>query len=175
MDKNAKHIVLTGLSGAGKSTVGSRLAERLEFDFCDLDLAISERAEMSIPEIFAQHGESLFRSMERELMLTLLASDKLTVIATGAGALVDVTNRSRALKAACVVWLQVSPEQAAQRLMEHDDRPLLAHTDVKGRLEEMLTSRRSAYAESHIVVDTDNKSWDDVVGYLASKCQGASV
>ena len=163
----AKHIVLTGLSGAGKSAVGSRLANRLQCDFCDLDLAISERAEMSIPEIFENAGEVQFRVMERELLLALLASERQTVVATGAGALVDTTNRKRALMAAHVVWLQVTPTNAAKRLAGHNDRPLLSRGDVEGRLQSMLEAREHAYAASHLVVDTNNQTSEWVAETLA--------
>jgi shikimate kinase len=168
----SKHILLTGLSGAGKSSVGVRLAELLEVDYCDLDLAIAERAEMSIPEIFENFGEAQFRAMERELLLAILAGSGATVVATGAGALADASNRNRALSCALVVWLQVTPKNAAIRLQSHDDRPLLSVEDAEATLQSMLALRQSAYEESHLTVDTNERTTEWVAQTLANAVGG---
>ena len=155
------NIVLVGLMGAGKSTVGRLLAERLGFSFLDLDREIEQSAGRTIPEIFAQEGEDGFRAHERAAIASLSDCSGL-IIATGGGAVVDRDNRARLQRLGPVFWLDVSPDVAAQRTAAGGGRPLLSgEPDPVARLQSLLEARRRAYADGAIRIDADRPA--DVV------------
>lgn len=161
----AKTLVLTGLSGAGKSEVAAHIARLAEVPHVDLDETIVRRAEMSIDLIFEKLGEANFRRLEAECLADALAGP-ISVVATGAGALVDDSSRRLALDKGLVVWLQVSPEVAAERVARSETRPLLAGRSEPPveRLRALLGARRAAYAESHHSVETDERTPAEVAG-----------
>ena len=147
--------MLVGLSGAGKSSVGRHLAQRLGWPLVDLDDEIARRAGMSVELIFDKLGEALFRRMEAAALSDALAAPP-QVIATGGGAVVNRASRAAVLEKSTVVWLQVSPERSAERCARSEVRPLLADDPVR-QLERLLEERRALYAEAHVAVDTDGK------------------
>ncbi len=147
------HVLLTGLSGSGKSTVGRLLARRLRRPFVDTDAEIVRRAAKPIDVIFEEDGEDRFRELETEALCEALESEW-AVIATGGGALVSDANRQRALQAAIVVWLDVSVETAAARVTTSERRPLVSPDPVAG-LQRLLDERRDLYAKAHHRVSAD--------------------
>lgn len=154
-------ILLVGLSGSGKSTVGPIVARELGAPFVDLDAVIETRAGRSIAQIFDEKGERAFRAMEAGLGVEVLGGTP-AVVATGGGFLEDQDSRRRALSQAWAVYLDTSPAVAASRLEGTRDRPLLKGQDAAHRLGEMLARREAAYLEAQCRVTTDGKSADEV-------------
>ena len=157
-------IVLVGAPGAGKSTVGALLAERLGTEFIDADAVIEERAGKSIAEIFADDGEAAFRQLEEETTAALLRRPG-GVLALGGGAVLSAATR-RALQGHRVVWLRVGVPAALHRVGLDSARPLLLG-NVRGRLIKLLGERRPLYDEvAGARVDTDDVSPEDVAELL---------
>lgn len=156
-------IVLVGLMGAGKSTVGRRLAKRLGLDFVDSDSAIEDAAGgASTAEVFERFGEREFRDGERRLVARLV-DGKARVIATGGGAFVDPATRRLLNERAITVWLDAPVEVLAERTGRRDTRPLLRDGDRSATLARLAEERRSSYAEAHIHVTSGTASHGDVV------------
>jgi 3-dehydroquinate synthase len=150
----AVHIVLVGLSGSGKSTVGRLLARQLGRPFIDTDDALVRRAGRSIPQIFASDGEEHFRTLEADEVRRALAGPP-AVVSLGGGALLHPATRIRCVQQ-YLVWLDVAPTALARRVAPRGDvrsRPLLAGHDPVSRLTELLTQRRSFYAQAHLRLD----------------------
>ena len=156
-----RHIVLVGLPGAGKTTVGRLVAQRLGAPFVDLDQLIESREGNSVSAIFAEQGEAAFRAVERAVGEELLAGAP-TVIAPGGGFFLDAGTRRRTLDVACAVYLETSPRIAAERLAGQSDRPLLEGGDMARRIGELLSQREAAYLEAPCRVTTDGRSAKDV-------------
>ena len=144
-------IVLVGLMGVGKSTVGRRLATRLKLPFVDADHAIEEAAGMSIPDIFEQFGEPYFRDGERRVIARLM-DGRPKVIATGGGAFVNDETRALILEQATAIWLHADTDTLAERVRRRDTRPLLRGKDARTVLAELATARTPHYAQAHIHV-----------------------
>jgi shikimate kinase len=157
-----QHLVLVGLMGAGKTTVGRRCAQLLERDFVDTDDVVVRLAGMPVPEFFAANGEPAFRALERQAVADACASPAPLVIACGGGSVVDADNRRRLAGAGFVVWLRAPVTVLTERVGEGADRPLLAG-DPRGNLTRLLALREPAYeAVADAVVDTEGRGIDDV-------------
>jgi shikimate kinase len=144
-----RSIVLVGLMGAGKSTVGRRLARRLGLAFVDSDEEIERAADQEVQEIFDRFGEAGFRDGERRVMRRLIDGPP-KVIATGGGAFVDPETRALILERCIAVWLQADPETLAERVSRRPHRPLLAGGDPLPRLRELAAARNPLYAEAQV-------------------------
>lgn len=156
--------VIIGAPGAGKTTVGRRLAEALDVTFCDTDQVISHAAGKSIPDIFVEDGEQEFRRRERLAVVEALGTEE-GVVSLGGGAVTDASIRE-ALEDHRVIWLRVSVSQAAARVGLTGARPLLMG-NVRGRLVTLLEERTPLYEEvADIVIDTDGRSVEDIVDDL---------
>lgn len=155
-------IVLVGLMGAGKSTVGRRLARRLGLPFVDSDDAIEDAAGFSAAEVFERYGEADFRDGERRLVARLIDGD-VRVIATGGGAYVDPRTRKLLNERAITVWLDAPVDILADRTGRRDTRPLLRNGDRKCTLERLSEERGPAYSEAHIRVRSGDGAHKDVV------------
>ena len=174
-------IVLVGLMGVGKSTVGRRLAKRLGLPFVDSDSEIEGAAGLSAAEVYERYGEKDFRDGERRLVARLIEGE-VRVIATGGGAYVDPTTRELLNERAITIWLDAPIEVLAERTSRRDTRPLLRTDDPKQTLERLSHERRPSYAEAHIHVRSGDGAHRDVVDsilralddYLASGA-GAGV
>ena len=159
----ARHLVLVGMMGAGKSTVGRRCAQRLQRAFVDTDEVIETIAGASVAEVFARDGEPAFRELERTAVADACASPVPAVIAVGGGAVLDPENRRRLRAAGLVVWLCAPVDELARRVGDTASRPLLAG-DAEGALRRLDALRRPAYeAAAHATVDTGEASVDAVV------------
>jgi shikimate kinase len=155
-------VVLVGLMGVGKSTVGRRLAKRLALPFVDSDSEIEDAAGYSAAEIFERYGEQDFRDGERRLVARLIEG-AVRVIATGGGAYVDGRTRQLLNERAITVWLDAPVDVLAQRTARRDTRPLLKNGDPKGTLERLAEERRPSYQEAHIHVKSGDGAHRDVV------------
>ena len=159
-------IVLIGLSGSGKSTIGPLLAERLGLPHLDVDLVLEQREGRTIREIFDTDGEPYFRALEREITIELL--DAPGVLSLGGGA--PMTRAiADALDGHPVIWLRVEPESSALRIGHDEGRPLLAGQDAVIRLRKMLSERAPTYARlASLTVDTDHTSVESLVDAIAT-------
>lgn len=159
---NREPIVLVGLMGVGKSTVGKRLAQRLGLPFVDADNAIEEAAGMSITDIFAQFGEPYFRDGERRVIQRLIDGTP-KVIATGGGAFVNDATRALILSDALSIWLDADIDVLVDRVRRRDTRPLLRDKDPATVLRELAAVRNPLYAQAHIRVPSNNAPHDTTV------------
>jgi shikimate kinase len=161
------HLVLVGLPGSGKSTVGAVLAERLDRGFLDFDVEITRREGMTVPEIFAQRGEAHFRGLERAITEECRLLGGL-VLAPGGGWVAQPENIALVRPPARLIYLRASPETAAARLgAAIAGRPLLNRPDPRGELGRLLTARQAAYESSDLVVNVDRVDVQRVVEKIA--------
>ena len=144
-----RSLILVGMMGAGKSSVGRRLADRLGFPFVDTDRAIEDAARMSVAEIFCALGEARFRKAEARLVARILATPR-QVVALGGGAFVDPDTRRIARAAGLTLWLDVEVELLAERVRRRNTRPLLVNVDLETTLQALLRARRPAYSEADL-------------------------
>ncbi len=144
-------LVLVGMMGAGKTTVGRRVASRLERRFCDSDEEIEKAAQMTIPEIFDQRGEPEFRAGETRVIARLLKEGDL-VLATGGGAFVNPETRALVKSEAISVWLKADAGILFQRVSRRANRPLLKTPNPRATLEKLITERYPLYAEADVTV-----------------------
>ncbi len=144
-------VVLVGLMGVGKSTVGRKLASLLGRDFVDADEAIVEAAKRSIPEIFESFGEAYFRDGERRVIARLIDEGH-GVIATGGGAFIDPATRAQVLARGIAVWIDCDVDTLVERTARRNNRPLLKNGDPKEILTRLARERAPFYAEAHIRV-----------------------
>lgn len=144
-------VVLVGMMGVGKSSVGRKLAAALNMPFVDADEEIESAAQMSIPDIFARFGEAHFRDGERRVIQRLVNGER-KVIATGGGAFVNPETRALILHDAIAVWLDSDVETLLERVGRKDNRPLLRQGDPREILTRLRDERRSAYEQAPIHV-----------------------
>ncbi|HJT42042.1 MAG TPA: shikimate kinase [Rhizomicrobium sp.] len=171
----SKTIALVGMMGAGKTSIGKRLAARLETPFADADHEIEAAAGMTVAEIFAKYGEPEFRRLERSVIARLL-HDKPLVLATGGGAYIDDTTRAAMKDYAFTIWLSAPIDILLGRVkkrQEHDQtRPLLANSDMRGTLERLLEVRRPYYALADMALESGDEPHavllDKIVAALAA-------
>lgn len=148
-------VVLVGLMGVGKTTVGRKLASLLHRDFVDADEAIVEAAQLSIPEIFEQFGEPYFRDGERRVIARLIEEGH-GVIATGGGAFVDPSTRALILDRAIAVWIDADIDTLVERTARRNTRPLLKNGNPREILTRLAAERAPFYAEAPIRVVSEN-------------------
>jgi shikimate kinase len=146
-----RSIVLVGMMGAGKSSIGRRLAARLGIPFADADAEIEEAAGMSVEDIFEAHGELSFRSGEARVIARLLENGP-QVLATGGGAFINPQTRARIHEKGISVWLKADMDVLARRLRRRSDRPLLKTGDPTATLTRLLAVREPIYREAHLAV-----------------------
>lgn len=146
-------IVLIGLMGAGKSTIGRNLADRLGLPFIDSDDEVVKAAGCTIEDIFEIYGETAFRDVEARVIQRLLEGGP-AVIATGGGAFMAAETRERIRANAVSVWLKADIDVLEQRTSNRNDRPLLKGGDTRAKLEQLIALRYPVYAEADIVVET---------------------
>lgn len=162
-DKRA--IVLVGLMGVGKSTVGRRLATRLGLPFVDADAEIERAADMSIPEIFARFGEAHFRDGERRVIARLIDGTR-RVVATGGGAFINPETRALILDKATAVWLDADIATLVERVSKRGGRPLLEGRDPSQVLAELAAARNPIYAQAPIRVESKAAPHDVTVNAI---------
>jgi shikimate kinase len=148
-------IALVGMMGVGKSSVGRRLASRLDVAFRDADSEIEAAAGCSINEIFDRYGEDAFRDGERKVLARLLGKEP-HVLATGGGAFIDDEIRA-GIKTTCVsVWLKAPLDLLVERVSRRNTRPMLRHGDLRENVARLLEAREPIYAEADLVVESED-------------------
>jgi shikimate kinase len=154
-------IVLVGMMGAGKTTVGRRLAARLGRHFIDSDEEVEKAAGMTIEDIFAAHGEADFRAGEVRVIARLL-KDRDLVLGTGGGAFMNGETRSLIKASAVSVWIKADFELLFQRVQRRSNRPLLKTPNPRKTLEELIEKRYPTYAEADVTVVSKDVPQDQV-------------
>ncbi|TCR67335.1 shikimate kinase [Bosea sp. BK604] len=139
-------VVLVGMMGSGKSSVGRHLATRLGLPFVDADTEIETAAGMTIPEIFAQRGESEFRDGERRVISRILTTRAPLVLATGGGAFMNAETRQRIAELGISIWLKAEVDVLMRRVRKRSNRPLLQTADPEATMRRMLAEREPIYA-----------------------------
>jgi shikimate kinase len=155
-------IVLVGLMGVGKSTVGRRLARRLDLPFVDSDSEIEEAVGLPWGELFERYGEEEYRDGERRLIARLI-DGQVRVIATGGGVFVDSGTRALLKERTITVWLDAPVDILAERTSRRDTRPLLKNGDRKSTLERIAKVERDACSEAHIHIKSGDGAHREVV------------
>lgn len=161
-------IVLVGLMGAGKSTIGRRLASELNWGFVDSDDEIIEAAGCNIADIFESYGEEMFRDLEYRVMTRLMDREK-TVIATGGGAWIQDNVRLLIKRKALSVWLDANLETLLERVAHRSHRPLLEAGDKKEILEKLMGERYPLYAKADLTVDSGLGNHEEVVQVMIER------
>jgi XRE family aerobic/anaerobic benzoate catabolism transcriptional regulator len=162
--RQREFIALLGVRGAGKSTVGRRLAATRGVDFVEVDQRIEEAAGLSLSEIFELHGEAYYRRLESEVLGRLVSDSRPAVIATG-GSIVNHQENYNLLKnRSCTVWLKARAQDHWNRVIEQgDERPMAQNPHAFAELSALLVAREPLYAAANFVVDTSGKTIDQVV------------
>lgn len=163
-------IVLVGLMGAGKTTVGRRLANRFGVPFVDADAEVEAAAGMTIPEIFAQHGEPHFREGERKVIARLLQENG-GVLATGGGAFMDPDTRAQIKRDGVSVWLRAEVALLLKRVGRRNNRPLLKQGDPAEIMTRLRDERYPVYAEADITVDSTDVPHEEIVDAIIAALQ----
>jgi XRE family aerobic/anaerobic benzoate catabolism transcriptional regulator len=165
----ARRLALIGLRGAGKSTLGRSLAERLGVRFVELDREVEREGRMELSDIFAIHGQEGFRRLERATLERLVREDTAAVIAAGGGIVAEPATFGLLLDTCVTVWLRASPEDHMQRVIEQGDtRPMRDNRRAMEDLRAILASRESLYARADFTVDTSGRSVAQVLDELAA-------
>ena len=158
-----RSIVLVGMMGVGKSTIGRRLSARLGLRFFDADVEIEvAHAGMTIPEIFTTHGEPYFRDGEARVIARLLEGGPI-VLATGGGAFMREETRSRIAARAISIWLKADPDVIMRRVRRRADRPLLQTADPEGTVTRLLTEREPIYGKADLTIASRDVPHDRIV------------
>lgn len=158
------NIVLTGFMGTGKTSVGKRLARRLGWQFVDIDSRIVASAKESVANIFAEHGEAVFRRLEERAIAKAIRGDK-QIIATGGGAFVDPENRRLLRATGPAICLTAQPKAILQRVGSNlASRPMLSGAaSPLARIQQLMAQREPAYAKADLTIDTSHLSVEEVV------------
>jgi len=157
-----RSIVLIGMMGAGKSTIGRRLAARLRLPFFDADIEIEAAAGMSIPDIFVAHGEPYFRDGEARVIARLLDGGP-SVLATGGGSFMREETRRRIAEKAVSIWLKADPDIILRRVKRRADRPLLQTADPAATVSRLLSEREPVYQHADVTIASRDVPHDRIV------------
>lgn len=170
-------VVLVGLMGAGKTSVGRRLADKLGLPFVDADHEIELAAGKAIPEIFADHGEDYFRDGEKKVIARLLENGA-QVLATGGGAYMNTETRDRIREHGVCVWLKADIDLLMKRVMKRDNRPLLKNGDPHAVMQNLIDLRYPVYAGADITVESRDAQHSHTVNeviYALAKWLGINL
>ena len=174
----SRSVVLVGMMGAGKSTIGRRLAGRLRLSFVDADTEIEAAADMSIAEIFATKGEPYFRSGEARVIARLLDGGP-SVLATGGGAFMREDTRSRIRDKAVSIWLRADADVILRRVKRRADRPLLQTADPAATIERFIEERHPIYQLADLTIESrevpHEKIVEECIAALHDHLRGAGL
>ncbi len=170
-----RHVALVGLRGAGKSTIGARVAAELGVGFVELDALVAREAGMSLATIFEVHGESWFHRAEKDALARLLAHERPAVISTGGSLVTHTTTWSMLRGRALTVWLKASADDHWNRVVaQGDGRPMRGRPEAMTELKTLLRERRPLYAMAEAAIDTTSMSLEDAVERVAQIARRAS-
>ena len=154
-DGRPRVIALLGLRGAGKTTIGRRLARRLRLAFVELDRQIEVRAGMRLAELFSLHGEEFYRRLEHDTLADLLAARRSMVLAAGGGLVTSPDTYALLLRHAVTVWLKAHPDDYWTRVMRQGDRrPMDQHPQARDALRQLISRRDPLYGRADVTIDT---------------------
>lgn len=166
---NKKNIILIGMMGAGKSTAGHLLDEKLhDFQYIDIDREIEKSVQKNITEIFEQHGEAYFRQIEHETVKKY-SNYHNQVISTGGGVVENPENLELLRKNGVIFYLNAAPEELYERVKKTNDRPLLKHENPKHRLKELVLKREPFYKLADFEINTEKKDLLQIVEEILAK------
>lgn len=148
-------VALVGMMGAGKTSLGRRLAARLDVPFRDADVEIVQAAGCSIPEIFSRYGEAAFRDCERKVLDRVLR-EPAHILATGGGAFMNPETRARIAENAVSLWIKAPLDILWERVSRKDDRPLLKSGDPRATLAKLLAEREPVYALADLAIESED-------------------
>jgi XRE family aerobic/anaerobic benzoate catabolism transcriptional regulator len=158
-EPRAKPIALLGLRGAGKSTLGEKLAQALEVPFIELDREVEKEAGANLGEVFAMYGQDAYRRFERRALERVLDEHERAVIATGGSLVTDKANYELLLQRCRCVWLSAAPEEHMQRVIAQGDmRPFKGRSAALDEIRTLLADRDRLYSRAHATVDTSGKT-----------------
>ena len=152
-----KNLVLTGMMGVGKSTIGQLLSKKFNIQFEDIDKIIERKLSLSIKEIFETKGEKFFREIEEKVSIELLQKKRI-IIALGGGAFLNNLIRKNLKKFSISIWLNLSPKYIFQRIKKNKRRPLLNHTNSEKDVEEIYKKRKAIYSLADFRINCDLKA-----------------
>ena len=161
----SRSLVMVGLMGCGKTSIGRRLAGVLELPFVDADEEIERAEGMSIAEIFAAHGEAYFRDGEKRVIARLLSGGP-QVLATGGGAFMSEETRANISASGLSVWLRAELPVLMRRVLKRDHRPLLKAADPEAVMRELMEKRYPVYAEADVVVESRDVPHEQIVAEI---------
>jgi len=164
-------VVLVGLMGAGKTSVGRKLAEKLDMAFVDADEEIVKAAACSIDNIFELYGEKAFRDVEEKVISRLLEEGP-QVMATGGGAFMNPKTRALIAAASVSVWLRAELDVLVRRTRRRGSRPLLKNKDPRATLKKLIDERYPVYAKADIIVDSKDDGVDVMARFIADALDG---
>ena len=162
---NGRSIVLVGIMGVGKSTIGKRMSQYLDIPFIDADKEIEKAAGMSIEDIFDQFGEDAFRSGEKKVIKRLMGEGQ-KILATGGGAFMNEEIRADIAEGGVSVWLDADLEILMKRVQRRSDRPLLKEEDPEAIMKKLLDERNPIYALADVKIESRTVSRDVIAGEL---------
>jgi shikimate kinase len=165
------HYLLVGMMGAGKTTTGRRLAERLDWAYVDSDAQVEAMTGRGVAQLFAEEGEAFFRAAETQVLEEALASDRPQVVSVAGGAVLEAPNRELIVRSGTVVWLRARPDTLAARIGDGLGRPLLGD-DPPAAIIRLDAVRRPLYESvAAMIVDVDERSPDEVVDVILAARQ----
>ena len=163
-------VALLGLRGAGKTTIGRKLAKRRRVPFVELDRRIEQAADLSLGELFSLHGEDYYRRLEREVLQDVLGGGSSMVLATGGGLVASPDTFAMLRRSATTVWLRASPEDHWNRVVRQGDRrPMADHPQAMADLRSLLTKREPLYALADHTVETSGAAVDRIVDLIEQR------
>lgn len=172
--KRKTNLILVGMMGSGKTTVGRLVADRLGWDLIDTDQLIVDRTGASIPALFQEKGEAFFRRLEKEVLLELKARKRM-VVATGGGTVLDGENRRLLQETGLVIYLKTAPTVLAARVGHGEGRPLLMGRDPVQVLTALLEERETFYRQADLVVVTDGRIPSQVAEEIIIRAAGRGI
>lgn len=165
----AERVLLVGMMGAGKTTVGRELSKRLGWPYFDSDAMVEAHTGKTVPELFEERGEAAFRAEESRVLAEAVTSDGPAVVSVAGGAVLDPDNRRRLADGGTVVWLRAEVETLAKRVGSGNGRPLLK-PDPETELRRLYLQRRPIYElVADVVVDVDHRSAGEVAEVIISE------
>ncbi len=164
-----KIIVIVGLMGVGKTTIGAKLADKLKYYFIDCDCEIEDRERKTIAEIFAQNGEKYFREAEAKTIAEIISRDEEIVLSLGGGAFMNENTRKILKEKAVTIWLHASIDEILKRIGHKNNRPLLNQKNKREVLEELSVKRYAIYAEADFKFNTGEMNNDLLVKKIIQK------
>ena len=170
----SRSLVMVGLMGCGKSSIGRRLAARLDLPFVDADDEIEISAGKTIPEIFADHGEEYFRGGERKVIRRLLEGGP-RVLATGGGAYMNAETRDNIRRAGIAIWLKAELPVLMRRVLRRDNRPLIKTGNPEEVMRNLMATRYPVYAEADLTVESRDIQHEIIVNEIVAALAACPV